>query len=85
MRPLPIARAVCLASIGGSGGRGPPSRAGLARNGPAGPGPVDMPDLLGSTEDAVQARRCLDSLLADGLVERAHDGWFVLPGTAVAG
>ena len=48
-------------------------------------GPVDMPDLLGSTEDAVQARRCLDSLLADGLVERALDGWFVLPGTAVAG
>ncbi|WP_395728353.1 A/G-specific adenine glycosylase [Nakamurella sp.] len=48
-------------------------------------GPVDMLDLLGSTDDAVQARRCLDSLLADGLVERAHDGWFVLPGTAVAG
>ena len=48
-------------------------------------GPVDMLDLLGSTEDAVQARRCLDSLLADGLVERAHDGWFALPGTAAAG
>ena len=48
-------------------------------------GPVDLLELLDSTEDAVQARRCLDSLLADGLVETAHDGWFVLPGTAAAG
>ncbi len=34
----------------------------------------------GGAQDGVKARRCLDSLLADGLVERAHDGWFSLPG-----
>ncbi len=33
----------------------------------------------GGAQDGVKAP-LLDSLLADGLVERAHDGWFSLPG-----
>lgn len=45
-------------------------------------GPVAELDLLGAVNDSVQARRCLESLLADGLVERAHEGWFALPGAA---
>lgn len=48
------------------------------------PGPVTGAELLASVEDTVQAHRCLASLLADGLVEQAHEGWFGLPG-AVAG
>lgn len=49
------------------------------------PGPVPEAELLASTEDAVQARRCLTTLLADGLVEPALDGWYGLPGAAAAG
>lgn len=46
--------------------------------------PVAEPDLLGAVDDWVQARRCLESLLADGLVERAHEGWYALPGATAA-
>lgn len=46
--------------------------------------PVPETELLASTEDAVQAHRCLASLLADGLIEQVHQGWFGLPGV-VAG
>lgn len=45
---------------------------------------VPETELLASTEDADQARRCLGSLLADGLVEQVHQGWYGLPGTAAA-
>ena len=49
------------------------------------PGPVPETDLLAATEDTVQARRCLTTLLADGLIEAAVDGWYGLPGgTATA-
>lgn len=44
------------------------------------PGPVPEAELLATIEDAVQARRCLTTLLADGLVTPAPDGWYGLPG-----
>jgi hypothetical protein len=42
-------------------------------------GPVPAGDLDAVWDDAVQRSRCLDSLLADGLVEQADDGRFALP------
>jgi A/G-specific adenine glycosylase len=42
-------------------------------------GPVPAADLDAAWEDAVQRGRCLDSLLADGLVEQTPDGRFTLP------
>lgn len=48
-------------------------------------GPVAEADLFGVEAGAAKARRCLDSLLADGLVERAHDGWYALPGAGPTG
>ena len=42
-------------------------------------GPVAAPLLDEAWEDAVQRSRCLDSLLADGLVEQTPDGLFRLP------
>ncbi|MFB9377470.1 A/G-specific adenine glycosylase [Kineococcus gynurae] len=46
------------------------------------PGPV-TPDILQAawTTDPVQRERCLDSLVADGLVEPLEDGTFTLPRT----
>jgi A/G-specific adenine glycosylase len=41
--------------------------------------PVAELDLLGAGADGFQARRCLDSLLVDGLIERAHPGRYQLP------
>jgi A/G-specific adenine glycosylase len=43
-------------------------------------GPVAAPQLDEAWADAVQRSRCLDSLLADGLVEQTADGRFTLPG-----
>ena len=43
-------------------------------------GPVPAGDLDAVWDDAVQRSRCLDSLLADGLVEQTDDGRFTLPG-----
>ena len=43
------------------------------------PGPVPELDLLAAAEDGTRSRRCLNSLLADGLVEPAHPGWYTLP------
>ena len=42
-------------------------------------GPVAAPLLDEVWDDAVQRSRCLDSLLADGLVEQTADGRFTLP------
>ena len=42
-------------------------------------GPVAAPQLDEAWADAVQRSRCLDSLLADGLVEQTPDGRFRLP------
>ena len=42
-------------------------------------GPVAPPQLDAAWDDAVQRSRCLDSLLADGLVEQTPDGRFTLP------
>jgi A/G-specific adenine glycosylase len=42
-------------------------------------GPVDAAALESAWDDAVQRGRCLDSLLADGLVEQTADGLFTLP------
>ncbi|MGY1830740.1 A/G-specific adenine glycosylase [Geodermatophilus sp. SYSU D01180] len=42
-------------------------------------GPVPAPALDAAWDDAVQRSRCLDSLLADGLVEQTADGRFALP------
>jgi A/G-specific adenine glycosylase len=41
--------------------------------------PVDAAALDAAWDDAVQRSRCLDSLLADGLVEQTADGLFRLP------
>jgi A/G-specific adenine glycosylase len=41
--------------------------------------PVPAADLDAAWADAVQRSRCLDSLLADGLVEQTDDGRFTLP------
>jgi len=41
--------------------------------------PVDAAALEPAWEEAVQRGRCLDSLLADGLVEQTADGLFTLP------
>jgi A/G-specific adenine glycosylase len=41
--------------------------------------PVTAAELGAAWDDAVQRSRCLDSLLADGLVEQADDGRFTLP------
>jgi A/G-specific adenine glycosylase len=41
--------------------------------------PVPATDLDAAWDDAVQRSRCLDSLLADGLVEQSDDGRFRLP------
>ncbi len=41
--------------------------------------PVDAAALEPAWDDAVQRSRCLDSLLADGLVEQTEDGLFRLP------
>jgi A/G-specific adenine glycosylase len=41
--------------------------------------PVDAAALDAAWDDAVQRSRCLDSLLADGLVEQTADGRFTLP------
>jgi A/G-specific adenine glycosylase len=43
--------------------------------------PVPAPELDAAWDDAVQRSRCLDSLLADGLVEQTEDGLFQLPGS----
>ena len=43
-------------------------------------GPVAAPQLDAAWDDAAQRSRCLDSLLADGLVEQTPDGRFTLPG-----
>jgi A/G-specific adenine glycosylase len=45
----------------------------------AAPAPVPAPELDAAWDDAVQRSRCLDSLLADGLVEQTVDGRFGLP------
>jgi A/G-specific adenine glycosylase len=45
----------------------------------AAPAPVAAPALDAAWDDAVQRSRCLDSLLADGLVEQTADGRFTLP------
>jgi A/G-specific adenine glycosylase len=45
----------------------------------AGHEPVDAAALEAAWDDAVQRSRCLDSLLADGLVEQTEDGLFRLP------
>ena len=42
-------------------------------------GPVAAPQLDAAWDDAAQRSRCLDSLLADGLVEQTPDGLFRLP------
>ncbi|MGX5656557.1 A/G-specific adenine glycosylase [Geodermatophilus nigrescens] len=42
-------------------------------------GPVAAPVLDAAWDDAAQRARCLDSLLADGLVEQTPDGRFALP------
>jgi A/G-specific adenine glycosylase len=42
-------------------------------------GPVAAPLLDDAWDDTVQRSRCLDSLLADGLVEQTPDGRFRLP------
>ncbi|SDN49728.1 A/G-specific DNA-adenine glycosylase [Geodermatophilus sp. DSM 45219] len=42
-------------------------------------GPVAAPLLDEAWDDAAQRSRCLDSLLADGLVEQTRDGRFRLP------
>ena len=42
--------------------------------------PVPAAELDAAWEDAVQRSRCLDSLLADGLVEQTAGGRFTLPG-----
>jgi A/G-specific adenine glycosylase len=42
-------------------------------------GPVSAVALEAAWDDAVQRARCLDSLLADGLVEQTSDGHFRLP------
>jgi A/G-specific adenine glycosylase len=42
--------------------------------------PVRRPQLDVAWSDAAQRDRCLDSLLADGLVEQTDDGLFALPG-----
>ncbi|MGY1781037.1 A/G-specific adenine glycosylase [Geodermatophilus sp. SYSU D01036] len=42
-------------------------------------GPVPAPALDAAWDDAAQRSRCLDSLLADGLVEQTDDGRFALP------
>jgi A/G-specific adenine glycosylase len=42
-------------------------------------GPVAAPQLDEAWADAVQRSRCLDSLIADGLVEQTADGRFTLP------
>jgi A/G-specific adenine glycosylase len=41
--------------------------------------PVQAAELDAAWDDAVQRSRCLDSLLADGLVEQTADGLFRLP------
>jgi A/G-specific adenine glycosylase len=41
--------------------------------------PVDAAALDAAWDDAVQRSRCLDTLLADGLVEQTEDGLFTLP------
>jgi A/G-specific adenine glycosylase len=46
----------------------------------AAPEPVEPDALVPAWEDAAQRSRCLDSLLADGLVEQTPDGRFTLPG-----
>jgi A/G-specific adenine glycosylase len=40
---------------------------------------VAAPQLDAAWDDAAQRSRCLDSLLADGLVEQTADGRFRLP------
>ncbi len=42
-------------------------------------GPVAAPQLDAAWDDAAQRSRCLDSLLADGLIEQTPDGLFRLP------
>jgi A/G-specific adenine glycosylase len=42
-------------------------------------GPVAASRLDDAWDDAAQRSRCLDSLLADGLVEQTPDGRFALP------
>jgi A/G-specific adenine glycosylase len=42
-------------------------------------GPVAAPELEAVWDDAAQRSRCLDSLLADGLVEQTAEGLFRLP------
>ena len=46
------------------------------------PSPVGRPQLDVVWADEIQRDRCLDSLLADGLVQRCADGRFALPGEA---
>ena len=41
--------------------------------------PVEAAELDAAWDDAVQRSRCLDSLLADGLVEQTPEGLFTLP------
>ena len=43
--------------------------------------PVTATELDDTWDDVVQRSRCLDSLLADGLVEQTEDGLFTLPHT----
>jgi A/G-specific adenine glycosylase len=45
----------------------------------ASPTPVDASALAAAWTDAVQRSRCLDSLLADGLLVQIQDGRFALP------
>ena len=50
------------------------------------PGPVEATALEPAwLTDPAQRARCLDSLLADGLVEQLADGRFALPGETVDG
>ena len=49
------------------------------------PSPVGRPQLDVVWADEIQRDRCLDSLLADGLVQRCADGRFALPGEAQPG
>ncbi len=42
-------------------------------------GPVTAQALDAAWDDAAQRARCVDSLLADGLVEQTDDGRFALP------
>lgn len=47
--------------------------------------PVDRAALEAVSDESVQRERCLDSLVADGLVEPLEDGRFRLPGGTLGG